>query len=876
MSASKAKRLSSLLRTLVRPNTETEPYSTASTTTTPVRDRSLKKFVPAIGTVKSSAVNSSKPNSSSSSAEKPAADHSLATLELETDSDTGNPRKYLSEDIYTILKADTSVSSPDSEETDNDNVVENVAEIPWFSTMADNDNVVENVVEIPWFSTMTLNNVSVHREEVLHERRQKWIFKGTQGNHFNRLVQMCASKLGTEATVQVLGRLGRETGLKEYNALIGICVEKAKASDDEDVALEQISKAFQLFNFMKEQGFELEEETYGKLLMYLIDMGMIEEFHFFCKAIQDGNSRSVPRLGYYEMLLWIGVNDEQKIQELCNSIAANDEGDYSNLQENYLLALCETDRKDNLLQVLETIDITKVSSRNHVASIFKSFGRLSLESSAEKYFSAFKVTDHGAEDVSDFIFSYASSIPNFAVEDIVLKFKDLHSKLEMTPSSASYEKLITYICDLHKVHVALDIVDQMCEAGLTPSINALNSILLASEEIHEFNLVRRIYSFINDHELKPTSETFRCMISSSVKLKDFDGAYNLVDNMKKMNLVPTAAMYNIIMAGYFRKKDIQSALMVLKKMELADVKPDSQTFGFLIQNCDKEEDIIKYYEELKCAGVQVTKYVYMALINAYANCGEFEKAKQVVLDKGMSIKCLSDIKGTLVTALASHGQISDARIIFEEIKQAGCDIEPKVVISFIEHLQSEVELSGLIQLLDEFHGDHWIECCCRLFVHSVRFKNLSVAIDLFRQLEDKLHKDELAIEGVLHEAFAQIAETEPVDVQIGLDLLQAIKDNFGLPPPRKCLDFLLSACINAKDLKNCHLIWLKYNRAGLPYDMLSYLLMYQALLASGDRHSARRLLSKIPKDDPHVRCIIHACKSTYNRTKEKKKKKKKD
>ncbi|KAL5804260.1 hypothetical protein ACOSQ3_031060 [Xanthoceras sorbifolium] len=522
MSASKAKRLSSLLRTLVRPNTETEPYSTASTTTTPVRDRSLKKFVPAIGTVKSSAVNSSKPNSSSSSAEKPAADHSLATLELETDSDTGNPRKYLSEDIYTILKADTSVSSPDSEETDNDNVVENVVEIPWFSTMADNYNVVEDVVEIPWFSTMTLNNVSVHREEVLHERRQKWIFKGTQGNRFNRLVQMCASKLGTEATVQVLGRLGREIGLKEYNALIGICVEKAKASDDEDVALEQISKASQLFKFMKEQGFELEEETYGKLLMYLIDMGMVEEFHFFCKAIQDGNSCSVPRLGYYEMLLWIRVNDEQKIQELCNSIAANDEGDYSNLQENYLLALCETDRKDYLLQT---------------------------------------------------------------------------------------------------------IIGVLCREVLF--------------------------------------------------------------------------------------------------------------------------------------GIQSNRFMW---------------SMTVVLDKGMSIKCQSEIKGTLVIALALHGQMSDALSIFEEIKQAGCDIEPKVVISLIEHLRSEVELSVLIQLLEELHDDHWIEGCCRLFVHSVRFKNLSFAIDLFRQLKDKLYNDELAIERVLHEAFAQIAETEPMHVQFGLDLLQVIKD----------------------------------------------------------------------------------------------------
>lgn len=37
----------------------------------------------------------------------------------------------------------------------------------------------------------------------------------------------------------------------------------------------------------------------------------------------------------------------------------------------------------------------------------------------------------------------------------------------------------------------------------------------------------------------------------------------------------------------------------------------------------------------------------------------------------------------LVQALASHGQLSDAFNTYEEIKQAGCSLEPKAVISLI-------------------------------------------------------------------------------------------------------------------------------------------------------------------------------------------------
>lgn len=60
------------------------------------------------------------------------------------------------------------------------------------------------------------------------------------------------------------------------------------------------------------------------------------------------------------------------------------------IAENYVLALCESGRKEELLKVLEIIDITKVSSVDYVASIFKSLGRLSLASFMEKFVSAFK------------------------------------------------------------------------------------------------------------------------------------------------------------------------------------------------------------------------------------------------------------------------------------------------------------------------------------------------------------------------------------------------------------------------------------------------------------------------------------------------------
>nr|AFK44709.1 unknown [Lotus japonicus] len=211
-----------------------------------------------------------------------------------------------------------------------------------------------------------------------------------------------------------------------------------------------MGKVFQLFKSMTEQGLKLEEQTYRPLLLYVIDMHMVEEFQFFCHVIKEENPSSVTRLGYYELMLWLRVNNEEKIQGIYNYIAENDGQDPSNLRESYLLALCESDRKEKILELLEIIDIKKLSSAESVAKIFQALGRLLLEPVAEKLLLDFKTSNYEADNITNFIASYAVSIPNLLVEDVITKFKDLHQMLEISPSSSSYEKLILHSCALFK------------------------------------------------------------------------------------------------------------------------------------------------------------------------------------------------------------------------------------------------------------------------------------------------------------------------------------------------------------------------------------------------------------------------------------------
>lgn len=48
----------------------------------------------------------------------------------------------------------------------------------------------------------------------------------------------------------------------------------------------------------------------------------------------------------------------------------------------------------------------------------------------------------------------------------------------------------------------------------------------------------------------------------------------------------------------------------------------------------------------------------------------------------------NELKSVLISALASNGKIKDAFSIYEEMKEAGCPIEPKAIITLIVSLYS--------------------------------------------------------------------------------------------------------------------------------------------------------------------------------------------
>ncbi|KAL6888546.1 hypothetical protein ACP4OV_009572 [Aristida adscensionis] len=705
----------------------------------------------------------------------------------------------------------------------------------------DAGEVVRNrILDTEWFVVPSPRDPTMPwRRERAREKKKQYIFKNTESRRFTKLMQLCADKLGAESTLEFFGKLGRESGVKEFNALIKVYLGKARACRDIDSAVEHIYRAYRLFEMMRDRGLKIEQDIYGPFLLYLVDVRMLAEFEMFSTLFKDANPQSYSHIAYYEMLFCIRVQDEQKIQELCRSVENYNEEVHYDTAESYMLAFAESGRKRDLIGLLELLGLTKISSSKYIYNIFKSLGRLELENYAEKLLEEMR---------------------SKAVEDVVEAFHKWHKKFEVAPSIAAYGKIISICCDSSKISLALDVADCMCKSNSSVPVELFHPIIQACDQRYELHMARQIYDLMRRHNLKLKIETFRSMISLFVKLKDFEGAYNILTDAEESGEISTISLYNAIMLGYFREKNHNAAQMVMAQMQIAGVKPDSDTFSYLILNCESEEDISKYHDQLRKDGIQMTKQIYMAFIYAYSRLGKFDMAKEVLLDKEIPRKHMNEIESALVGALASNGQILDALSMHDEMKQTGRCLEPKAAITLIEYTRTEGELDRMYQLLEELNdSSSWFEGCNRVLTYCVQHNYLGAAIELLQQLREK---DETSTHMVVDQLFFQIWEKEPVNSDLGIKLLHAVKE-LGLDVSRTSLDFLLSTCVKAKDSKHAQEIWIEYESAGFPRNVLTSLRMYQVLLSSGNRKAAKDLLKKIPKKDEHVRYIIGSCRRAY-------------
>ncbi|KAH7573880.1 hypothetical protein JRO89_XS03G0219900 [Xanthoceras sorbifolium] len=156
------------------------------------------------------------------------------------------------------------------------------------------------------------------------------------------------------------------------------------------------------------------------------------------------------------------------------------------------------------------------------------------------------------------------------------------------------------------------------------------------------------------------------MIDGYLKSGNVDHARCLFDQMPKKNLVT----WSIMIGGYAKNGQPRNALELYKWFKEQEIKPDETFILGIISACsqlgilDTAESIIHdFVEPSLFSNLQVVN----SLIDMYAKCGSFERAKQVFdMAHQKDLLCYS----TMIAAFANNGLVQDSISLFGEMRKA--------------------------------------------------------------------------------------------------------------------------------------------------------------------------------------------------------------
>nr|XP_043629562.1 pentatricopeptide repeat-containing protein At4g21880, mitochondrial-like isoform X1 [Erigeron canadensis] len=196
-------------------------------------------------------------------------------------------------------------------------------------------------------------------------------------------------------------------------------------------------------------------------------------------------------------------------------------------------------------------------------------------------------------------------------------------------------------------------------------------------------------------------------------------------NLRVKILVFYFSFHFLLLFFIYLQKHFHRGLKVLDDMDASGVKPDCHSFTYLISHCTSEDEINKYHDMMDGMGTPPTKHLHKALIQSYVACKSLERARHVVKENGTSDILHSELMNTLAYSLALHGEVEEARRVYDQVLQSQGTIEPLTALCLIQRLDSADNLKYLLELLKHLTDtDLWDAGCSSILLFCVRHKNL--------------------------------------------------------------------------------------------------------------------------------------------------------
>lgn len=267
---------------------------------------------------------------------------------------------------------------------------------------------------------------------------------------------------------------------------------------------------------------------------------------------------------------------------------------------------------------------------------------------------------------------------------------------------ASYNAVVSALCEVGQVKEAYYVVKEMRANGLSPDIHSYNCLMEACCKEDLVRPAKRLWDEMFTYGCPGNLQTYNILIRKLSKSGEVQEAHGLFRHMLGKGILPDNVSYSALIKGMCRDGKTDDAFEIFKKSFEQDKQLASSTLRILISSlCQGGMTVTKSIQRVK-----LLQILYVALsfdMNPIALnvTGHFAAAIKIMQHLSSSELDMSTAHVILVKSLSELGEIKMAVDYLKEIIEKEPSKLKEISMELIHSLSFSLNMDPIMNLLEE-------------------------------------------------------------------------------------------------------------------------------------------------------------------------------
>lgn len=609
-----------------------------------------------------------------------------------------------------------------------------------------------------------------------------------------------------------------------------------------------LSKALDQFEIMKESGYLPMASTYTELMQHLFKLN---EYKKGCELYNDMLKRGIQPDSVAITAMVAGHIRQDNLSEAWKVFESMEDKSIRPTRKSYsvfIKELCRVSRTNEIFKVLNKMQASKIVIGDEiflwVISCMEKKGEME---SVEKVKRMQSICKHHPQD------GEASSSDASRGQEPHVEFDHNETEQKSTvshlvePLSKPYrEQDLHEICrmlssstDWYHIQKSLE----KCAVQFTPELVLEilhNSVMHGSAALHFFSWVGKQADYSH------STATYNMAIKIAGRGKDFKHMRNLFYEMRRNGYLITPHTWTIMMMQYGRAGLTEMAMTVFEDMKANGCNPSGSTYKYLIISLSrrkgrKVDDALKVFQEMINAGHVPDKELVETYLDCLCEVSMLQEAKSCVdaLQKvGFSIPLSYSL---YVRALCRAGKLEEALALVNEVKEERSKLDEFVFGSLIHGLvqRGHIEVAlAKVETMRQAGIYPTVHVYTSFIVHFFREKQVGRALEIFERMQQEGCEPTVVTCTALIQGFANLGK-----IAEAWDVFYQMKIKGPFPDFRTYSMFIGCLCNVGKSEEALQLLS-EMTESGIVPSNINFRTIFFGLNREGKRDLARSVIQK--------------------------------